>query len=449
MNEKNNLTTGSIGKTLVRFALPFLLACFLQTFYGMVDMYVVGRYNGSETTTAVSIGSQIIHMITVMIVGITVGITVRVGRAAGEKNEREASKAVGSSAPVFMITSLIITVLLLVLSSGIVRLMQTPSEAVSETNVYLKISLSGIPFIMLYNIISGILRGMGDSKRPMIFVGIACAVNVILDFMFVGGLGMGAAGAAFATVAGQAVSSAAAFYYIVKKGAGFHICREDFKTDRNRLMACFKVGFPIAMQDGFIQIAFIVITVIANTRGLTASTAVGIVEKIICFMFLVPSSLLSALSAITAQNMGAGNRKRAEDTLRYAITITAIYGLACFIYSLFLPETLVGIFTKDPSVLKAGCEYLRSYSIDTAFAGVHFCFSGYFCGDQKSEISFIHNIISIISVRIPGAYLASRLFPDTLLPMGLAAPVGSLLSVFICAGYYVYTLKKEKKEIKI
>ena len=446
MNEKNNLTTGSAGKTLIRFALPFLLASFLQTFYGMADLYVIGKFNGSESTTAVSIGSQIMHMITVMTVGFTTGITVRVGRAIGEKNKNEISRAIGSSSLVYMLFSFLSAIVLFLASAVLVRVMQTPAESVPETDIYLKICLLGIPFITLYNIVSGIYRGLGNSKLPMIFVGIACVVNVILDFLLVGFFKMGAAGAAFATVSGQAVSSITALIHIRKHDMGIKINKSDFCFNMKQLMPSLKIGFPIAMQDGFIQIAFIIITVIANMRGLTAATAVGIVEKIIGFMFLVPSALLSAVSAMTAQNLGAGNRKRARLILRYGIIITSVYGLICGIYNQFLPETLVGLFTKDDAVLLDGCEYLMSYSFDVLFAGIHFCFSGYFCGDQKSVISFIHNIASIILMRIPGAYLASKLFPETLWPMGLAAPLGSLLSVIICSVFYFFFLKKEKSE---
>lgn len=440
-NSKNSLTTGSVPKTLVKFALPFLLACFLQTFYGMVDMFVAGKYNGSETTAAVSIGSQIMHMITVMIVGFTMGITVMVGRAFGEKNEKKAAAAAGTSSFYYMLSSVLISLLLYLLASPIVKLMQTPAEAFSETLKYLRICIAGIPLITGYNIISSIYRGAGDSRRPMIFVSVACVVNIALDFLFVGAFHMGAAGAAFATVTGQFVSFAAAFRFLIRKGAGFRIGREHIRADLKNFTSVFKVGFPVAMQDGFIQIAFIVITVIANRRGLTAATAVGIVERLIGFLFLVPSAMLSALSAITAQNMGAGNRKRARLTLRYGLIITVVYGALCCIYNQIIPQSLIGIFTKETDVLAAGCEYMRAYSTDCIFAGIHFCFSGYFCGDQKSEISFIHNLISIIAIRIPGAYLASKLFADTLMPMGFAAPLGSLLSVFICAGYYIYCEK--------
>jgi putative MATE family efflux protein len=444
MKEKNDLTQGSVVKNLLMFALPYLLACFMQTFYGMADLFVVGLYNGSETTTAVSIGSQVMHMLTVIIVGFAMGTTVRIGRSVGAKNKEETAETIGCSIIFFAVTAVLLTAVLLVLTAPIIKVMLTPTEAVEETRLYLTICFAGIPFITAYNVISSIFRGFGDSRRPMYFVGVACVVNVILDFVFIGGCGMGAAGAALGTVCGQAVSVIFALVMMVKRDLGIQITRQDIRADKLVLSQILKVGTPIACQDGLIQVAFIVITVIANSRGLIASAAVGITEKVISFMFLVPSAFLSAISTLTAQNMGAARPDRARASLRYGLVITVCWGLLCMLYNQFLPHTLVGLFTRDAAVLAAGCAYLRSYSFDVIFAGIHFCFSGYFCGDQKSVISFIHNIIAIVLVRIPGAYFASVCFPDSLYPMGWAAPLGSLLSALICIAFYVYYSRKEK-----
>lgn len=432
----NDLTTGSVGKTLVRFALPYLLACFMQTFYGMADLFVVGLYNGSETTTAVSIGSQVMHMLTVIIVGFAMGSTVRIGRYVGAKDGREAAKTVGASIVFFSVFAALLTAGLLLFTNLILRMMLTPAEAVEQTGVYLRICFAGVPFITAYNVISSIFRGAGDSRRPMYFVAVACVINIVLDFVFIGDLGLGAAGAALGTVFGQAVSVFFALGMLRKRDLGFRIRREDVWADEEVISQILKVGAPIACQDGLIQVAFIVITVIANSRGLIASAAVGIVEKLIGFMFLVPSAFLSAISAITAQNMGADKPERARASLGCGLVITMCWGVFCVLYNHFFPETLVGLFTRDAAVLAAGCAYMRSYVFDTFFAAVHFCFSGYFCGDQKAGISFLHNITAILLVRIPGAYLASVYFPDSLYPMGWAAPLGSLLSALICVGFY-------------
>jgi putative MATE family efflux protein len=447
MNEKNDLTQGSVVKNLLLFAMPYLLACFMQTFYGMADLFVVGLYNSSETTTAVSIGSQVMHMLTVIIVGFAMGTTVRIGRSVGAKNKEETAETIGCSIIFFAAAAVLLTAVLLVLTVPIIKVMLTPTEAVEETRLYLTICFAGIPFITAYNVISSIFRGFGDSKRPMYFVGVACVVNIVLDFVFIGGCGMGAAGAALGTVCGQAVSVIFALVMMVKRDLGIKITRQDIRADKVVLSQILKVGTPIACQDGLIQVAFIVITVIANSRGLIASAAVGIVEKVISFMFLVPSAFLSAISTLTAQNMGADRPDRARASLRCGLVITVCWGIVCMLYNQFLPHTLVGLFTKDAAVLLAGCAYLRSYSFDVIFAGVHFCFSGYFCGDQKSVISFIHNIIAIVLVRIPGAYFASVCFPDSLYPMGWAAPLGSLLSALICIAFYAYYRRNRTKGV--
>lgn len=442
MNGKYDLTNGNIKSTMIRFALPYLLSCFMQTFYGMADLFVVGLYNGPETSTAVSIGSQVTHMLTVIIVGLAMGATVRIGRAVGARDEEDAKRVVGSSVVFFVLFAVVLTMVLLMLTKPITKIMMTPEEAVAQTWDYLFICFAGIPFITAYNVISSIFRGAGDSKQPMYFVGIACVVNVVLDFVFIGGFHLGAAGAALGTICGQAVSVLVALLVMRKQSFGFHISGKDIRLHKDSLHAVLKVGIPVAMQDGLIQVAFVIITIIANSRGLIASNAVGIVEKLISFMFLVPSAFLSAISAITAQNMGAGKPERARACLRFGLLITVSWGIFCCVYNQFLPQTMVGLFTKNEAVLMAGCAYMRAYSIDCIFAAIHFCFSGYFCGDQKSGISFLHNILSVALVRIPGAYFASILYPSSLYPMGLAAPMGSLLSVFICIGFYMYYRRK-------
>lgn len=445
MNEKFDLTTGSVGKTLLRFAMPYLLACFLQTFYGMVDLFVVGLYNGSSTTTAVAVGSQIIHMLTVVIAGFAMGVTVRIGRNVGAKEEREKMETIGTAVAFFLLFGVALTVLLIACAGGITHIMMTPAEAKAETLAYLRVCFLGTPFIVAYNVVSSVFRGAGDSRRPMYFAGVACAVNVILDFVFVGTFHLGATGAALATVIGQATSSLTAIAVMLRSDAELSVPRNQIRIRKQALREMLLIGGPIALQDGLIQVSFIVITMIANSRGLIAATSVGIVEKLIGFMFLVPSAFLSAISAITAQCMGAGKPERARRTLGVGLLITMSYGLCVAVYNQFLPGTLVGLFTKDALVYAAGCAYLQSYVWDVMFASIHFCFSGYFCGNQKSGLSFLHNIISITAIRIPGAYMASKLFPNTLYPMGWAAPAGSLLSAALCVGFYLYYGKKYSK----
>lgn len=429
---EKNLTNGSVLKNIAYFSLPYLLSYFLQTLYGLADLFIIGQFEGVASTTAVSIGSQVMHMLTVIIVGLAMGSTVCIGQAVGAGDKKRASAAIGNTVTLFMLLSVVITALLLALVRPIVSVMSTPAEAAEGTRAYLTICFIGIPFITAYNIISSIFRGLGDSKSPMIFIAVACAANIALDYIFIGIMGLGPAGAALGTTLSQAISVVFSLTVILRKKSGISLERRDLHPQRDTMGQLLRIGVPVAAQDGLIQIAFIVITVIANRRGLDAAAAVGIVEKIISFVFLVPSSMLSTVSALCAQNIGAGKQARAEQTLRYAIIIAVSFGIIIALLTQFISERAVGLFTPDAVVITLGGQYLRGYIWDALFAGIHFCFSGYFCACGRSEISFIHNISAIALVRIPGVYLTSKLFPDTLFPMGLATAAGSLLSVIIC-----------------
>ena len=429
---EKNLTNGSVLKNIAYFSLPYLLSYFLQTLYGLADLFIIGQFEGVASTTAVSIGSQVMHMLTVMIVGLAMGSTVCIGQAVGAGDKKRASAAIGNTVTLFMLLSVVITALLLALVRPIVSVMSTPAEAAEGTRAYLTICFIGIPFITAYNIISAIFRGLGDSKSPMIFIAVACSANIALDYIFIGIMGLGPAGAALGTTLSQAISVVFSLTVILRKKSGISLERRDLHPQRDTMGRLLRIGVPVAAQDGLIQIAFIVITVIANRRGLDTAAAVGIVEKIISFVFLVPSSMLSTVSALCAQNIGAGKQARAEQTLRYAIIIAVSFGVIIALLTQFISEQAVSLFTPDAVVIKLGGQYLRGYIWDALFAGIHFCFSGYFCACGRSEISFIHNISAIALVRIPGVYLTSKLFPDTLFPMGLATAAGSLLSVIIC-----------------
>ena len=439
---EKDLTTGSVLKNIVFFSLPYLLSYFLQTLYGMADLFIIGQFDGVASITAVSVGSQVMHMLTVMIVGLAMGATVIIGKAVGGKQMDQASLAVGNTVTLFMGVAGTVMIVLLLLVKPIVAVMSTPIAAVSGTITYLTICFIGIPFITAYNIISSIFRGLGDSKSPMYFIIVACVANILLDYLFIGGLRMGAAGAALGTTLSQTISVIVALCVIRKKQTGIRLQKNDFKLQGQTMGQILKIGIPVALQDGFIQIAFIVITIIANRRGLNEAAAVGIVEKIIGVVFLVPSTMLSTVSALSAQNIGAGKHDRAAGTLRYALLITVGYGIVVAIVMQFVSYQVVGLFTDDTVVVRLGDQYLRSYIWDTIFAGIHFSFSGYFCAYGLSAISFIHNVLSILCVRIPGAYLASVYYPDTLYPMGLAAPGGSLLSVLICVIAFVVMKKR-------
>lgn len=476
---QHNLAKGDLFHNMILFSLPYLLSYFLQTLYGLADLLIAGRFNGADVISAVSIGSQVMHMVTVMIVGLAMGTTVMIGRFVGAEDDDGIRRAIGNTVSLFTMIAAAATLALLGLTQPIVQLLSTPPEAVPGALAYLRICFAGIPFIVAYNILSSIFRGMGDSRSPMLFIAVACALNILLDLLFMGPMQLGAAGAALATVVAQAASVAFALVGIRKtsmnrrqrgtadvrnasadadteksKGAQGQASEATTpsngrtRTDRSAwwdpamLQQILSIGLPIACQDGFIQISFLIITVIANRRGVDISAAVGIVEKTISFLFLVPSSMLSTVSTIAAQSIGAGDPTRARQTLRYGVGIASGIGLLFAILFQFISAPFFTLFTKDPVVQALAVQYMCTYVFDCVVAGIHFPFSGFFSASGLSILSFIHNLCSVILVRIPGAWLATKLFPDSLYAMGIAAPAGSLLSALICIGFYIALRKK-------
>lgn len=441
MKKENVLTEGNVGSTLLFFAVPFLMSSFLQALYGAVDLFVVGQYADSAAVSAVAVGSQVMQTITGIILGISTGGTVLLGRRIGERSEKGAARAVGSIALLFGILAVVLTPVMVMFTNQAVALMETPWEAVASARAYIFTCACGIPFIIGYNAVSGIFRGIGDSKTPVYFVGLACIINVILDFWLVGYLGMGAKGAAVATVAAQGISFFSSLAYMRKKGFPFPFSRSDIRLYRKEVQMILKVGCPLALQDALVNVSFLAITAIINTMGLVASAAVGVVEKIITFAMLPPSSFASAVAAMTAQNIGAGKPKRAGKSLWWGSGYSLVFGIAVCIFAQIAPDTVTSIFSKDMAVVSAASQYLMSYTIDCILVSFVFCMNSYFSGCGNSLISFAHSMVATFGVRIPATYFLSRYGEGTLYPMGFAAPAATMVSLVICLLYLFYKHK--------
>lgn len=441
----SNLTAGRLVPAMLRYSIPYLISCFLQSCYELADLLIVGRFNGADAVTAVSTGSQMTHLVTLTIVGLTTGTTVTISHAIGARNPARARRQIGQSIRLFALVALVATVGLAAATDPLLRLLSTPAEAFAQAHSYVLICFCGIPFIVAYNVASAIFRGFGDSRHPMYFVAAAGVLNMGLDIVFIGPMHMRAAGAALATVISQALSVALAVGYLRRHAAelGIAIRRDDLKRNRFGTRQILMIGVPIALQELCIQISFLLITAIANGRGVAIAAAVGIVEKIISFLFLVPSAMLSTVSVAAGQNAGARLHDRSRAALRYGIMLCVGYGLvACLVCQVWGAD-MVGAFSPgDETVAHFGAQYLSGYSIDCIVAGVHFCFSGFFSAYGKALYTFAHNITSVALVRVPGAYLASVVWPDNLFPMGCAAPLGSALSVLICAGFYYWRFSR-------
>lgn len=441
--KRNDLTQGALLPHMLAFAVPYLIACFLQSFYGMADLFITGWFNGAAPVTAVSIGSQVTHFLTIVTIGLVMGCTISISRSLGGKRMKEVSVYIGNTISLFTVFAFLFTTILFLSLDAILSLLATPLEALEDTQHYLRICFAGYPFIIAYNVLAGIFRGLGDTKTPMYCVSVAGIINIVLDYILIGPFANGASGAAWATVCSQAIAFCLAFFCLLRKDMGFTLTKKDFAPDLYQIRQILYIGLPISCQDGCIQVSFLVITAIANSKGIDVAAAVGIVEKIIGFLFLVPSAMLSTVSTIAAQNAGAGLHQRSREAMYYGMGICLVFGCLCILFTEYQAEWMVSLFVaNEPEVVRLGGQYLSSYVFDVPLAAIHFCFSGYFCAYKKSMYSFFHNMASIVLVRVPGTYLMALLFPATLYPMGLASPAGSLLSILICIILYRWKFGK-------
>ena len=435
-----DLTQGSVPKVLLQFAVPFLIANVLQALYGGADLFVVGQYDDSASVAAVAIGSQVMQTITGIILGITTGTTVLIAIATGAKDNRKVAFTIGSSVWLFSITGVVLTLVMVLFHSRIAELMHTPVEAMVDTKNYILVCSLGILFIVGYNVVCGILRGLGDSKTPLYFVGLACVINIVLDFILVGYFHWGATGAAIATA--QGVSFGIALWFLYRHGFHFDFSRKDIRLNRNLSKKILVLGAPIALQDALINVSFLIITVIVNQMGVIASASLGVVEKIIVFAMLPPMAISSAVATMTAQNYGAGLIKRMNKCLASGIGIALVFGVSVCVYSQFLPETLTAFFTKDAAVVAMAADYLRGYSIDCIVVSFVFCINSYFSGQGNSLFPMIHSLIATFLFRIPLSYWFSQIDSSSLFIMGFAPPISTVVSLLICIWYLRYTQRK-------
>lgn len=439
-----DLTQGSVPKVLLRFAMPFLIANVLQALYGGADLFVVGQYDDAASVAGVAIGSQVMQTITGIILGLTTGTTILIAMGTGAKDDRKVAATIGTSVYFFTVTGIILTLVMVLFHRPIAALMHTPEEAMADTLHYILICSAGIPFIMGYNVVCGILRGLGDSKSPLYFVGLACIINIGADFLLVGGFGMRAAGAAIATVLSQGISFLTALWFLHRRGFHFEFTRRDIRFHKDLSRRIVTLGAPIALQDALINVSFLIITVIVNQMGVIASASLGVVEKIIIFAMLPPTAMAAAVATMTAQNYGAGLIQRMSRCLYSGIGISLVFGVSVCVYSQFLPETLTGIFTNDPAVITMAAGYLRGYSIDCVMVSFVFCINSYFSGQGNSWFPMIHSMIATFLFRIPLSYLCGKIDPTDLVLMGYAPPLSTLVSLLICFWY----LKRNKRKLQ-
>ena len=430
-----DFTQGNILKKLIRFMIPILGALVLQAAYGAVDLLVVGRFGSTAGLSAVSTGSQILNLVTFVITQLAMGITVLIARYIGEKETNQIGQLLGGSTVVFSILAVVLFVVMVFFSHSLAILMQAPNEAVSLTSTYVKICGAGIFFIVAYNVLSAIFRGLGDSKSPLIFVAIACVVNIVGDLVFVAGLHMDAAGAAIATVLAQAISVILALVMLKRRELPFCLIGKDFRLN-HQSRRFLNVGLPLALQEYLTQLSFLALCAFVNRLGLDASSGYGVACKIVNFAMLVPSALMQSMASFVSQNVGAGKEDRAKKVLFTGMSVGIFVGAFVFVGVFFFGNTLTSIFTTDEAVIIKGYDYLKGFAPETIVTAILFSMIGYFNGHEKTVWVMIQGVVQTLLVRLPLAYIMSIQPNASLTYIGLAAPVATCFGIVLNVIYY-------------
>ena len=442
-NSKSDFTQGSILKKLTSFMLPILGALILQAAYGAVDLLVVGRFGSTAGLSGVSTGSQVMNLVTFVITSLAMGMTVLIARYLGEKKPEQIGPVIGGSTVVFAIITAVMLVVLIWLAEPIALLMQAPEEAVEQTVSYVRICGGGIFFIIAYNLLSAVFRGMGDSRSPLIFVAVACVVNIFGDLLLVAVFHMDAAGAAWATVLAQAVSVVCALVILAKKKLPFTLKKEDFRINAQCRYA-LKIGLPLALQECLTQISFLALCAFVNRLGLTASSGYGVASKIVSFVMLVPSALMQSMASFVSQNVGAGDEKRASKSMMTGMGLGVSIGVLVFFLVLLKGDALTGLFSTDAEVIAHGFDYLKGFSPEAIVTAVLFSFIGYFNGHNETMFVMAQGLIQTLLVRLPLAYIMSIQPNANLTGIGLAAPIATVVGIILNVVYY----KKFQKKLK-
>ena len=422
---------------------PILGALILQAAYGAVDLLVVGRFGSTSGLSAVSTGSQVLNLVTFVVTSLAMGITVLIARYLGEKRPDSIPRVLGGASVIFAAISVVLCVLLVCLARPISVLMQAPEEALDLTESYVRICGGGIFFIVAYNVLSAIFRGLGDSRSPLLFVLVACVVNIVGDLVLVAGLRMDAAGAALATVFAQAVSVVCAVVILMKKKLPFSLSRKDFRLNPQ----CWKflqIGLPLALQECLTQVSFLALCAFVNRLGLEASSGYGVASKIVNFAMLIPSALMQSMASFVSQNVGAGNPKRAKQSMLTGIGVGLAFGCLVFALVMLKGDVLAGFFSTDAGVIAKGFDYLKGFAPETILTAVLFSMIGYFNGNQRTLWVMIQGLVQTLLVRLPMAYLMSIQPDASLMSIGLAAPASTAVGILLNVGFYLYLNRQNK-----
>ncbi len=435
----DDFTQGSILKKMIRFMIPVLGALVLQAMYSAVDLIVVGQFGTNAGISGVATGSNVINLVTFVISSLTMGVTVLISRYLGEGSNHRIGKAIGGAVVFFSGFAVVLMVLLLAFAPQFAAWLNAPEQAYDLTVTYIRICGAGIVFVIAYNVISGIFRGLGNSRLPLLFVLIACIVNVAGDLVFVAGFHLDVMGAALATILAQAVSVVLSLAIIRRQTLPFTISRKDIRPS-GEIASFLKLGTPLAVQECLTNLSFLILCAIINNLGLEASSGYGIAQKVVSFIMLVPSSLMQSMSAFVAQNVGAGKEKRSRRAMYTGMALGAGIGVFIGLLSYFKGDIPSALFSSNPVFIERSAEYLRGFAPEAVLTCIVFSYIGYFNGHSQPLPVMIQGITASFLVRVPLSYLFSLSADATLVEIGTAVPLASVYGiVFFTVCYVVYS----------
>jgi putative MATE family efflux protein len=447
---ENDLTQGKVLTKLVLFSIPFLVSNFIQSLYNVADMLIVGRFCGTESMSGVNIGGQITFILTNTIVGLCMGGTVLIGQYLGAGNSTALKRVTATLITLLTFLALAVTVIMLFLRKPVLHLIRTPPESFAESDSYLSVTLAGVIFIFGYNALSAILRGMGNSKQPLYFVTAACVANVILDLLFVAVFRWAAFGAALATVMSQGMSVVLCIRYMVKNNFQFDFRIRSFRIHGEQLRLIFKIGLPTCLQNSITGISFMFLQAIVNiVGGVTASAGVGAVGKFNSFAFMPTIAMSASISAMSAQNFGAGRIDRAVAACRMGTVFSACVTFTFFALVQIFPASILELFGNDPAMIRDGVIYIRSFSYDFLLIPFIFCINGFLIGGGHTFFTLINGIFSAVLLRVPVCYFLGVTLGWGLKGVGLGAPAASagvllVIIIYLSSGKWKHNVIRHK-----
>ena len=433
---RNDFTQGSIVKKMLKFMVPVLGALILQAMYGAVDILVVGWFGTTAGISGVSTGSNIVNLVVFTVTGLSMGITVLIGRYIGEKRNERVGKVIGGAVCFFAVVSVVLAAVLILFARPLAILMQAPAEALDLTVTYVRICGGGIAFIIAYNVISSIFRGMGNSRLPLLFVAIACGVNVVGDLFFV---------AVLDTVLAQAVSVVLSLVIIRRQKLPFTMSRKDICFNRE-IGNFVRVGIPIAFQEILTQLSFLALCAFINRLGLEASSGYGVANKIVSFIMLIPSALMQSMSAFVAQNVGAGKEERARKALFTGMGIGCAIGVFVGLFAFFRGDLMAYVFTAEPAVIERAAQYLMGFAPEAVVTCILFSFIGYFNGHSQTFFVMVQGLAQTFLVRLPVSYIMSIQEDASLAWIGTAAPSATVFGILLNVLFFMWYSKRLKGE---